>query len=102
MKNIIYFILLLVLGSSCSQKSTPLKEEVNNRQQQKGQKQRPSIDEVFKMDSNNDGLLEMAEVKGPLQRDFSKIDSNNDGFITREELEKAPKPQRGQRRSPNN
>lgn len=39
------------------------------------------------MDSNKDGKLSKAEVKGPLVRDFDKIDTNKDGFITKKELE---------------
>lgn len=47
---------------------------------------------IKQMDKNNDGKLELSEVKGPLQKDFPKVDLNKDGFITLEELEKAPKP----------
>lgn len=59
----------------------------------------PSIDEIFKLDSNQDGKLAKSEVKGPLLKDFDKIDTNEDGFLSREEVEKAPKPQRGNRPS---
>ena len=51
-----------------------------------------STDELFiQMDSNKDGKLSKAEVKGPLANDFAKIDTNNDEFITKAELNKAPK-----------
>ena len=56
-------------------------------------KERPSVEEIFKMmDSNEDAKLSADEVKGPLKKDFEKIDANEDGFISMEELEKAPKP----------
>lgn len=48
------------------------------------------------MDTNKDGLLATAEVRGPIAREISKIDSNGDGYITRAEFENAPRPQRGQ------
>ena len=38
--------------------------------------------------------LTKKEVKGPLKDDFDKIDTNKDDFLTKEELEKAPKPER--------
>ena len=47
------------------------------------------------MDTDNDGMLSKAEVKGPLANDFSKIDSNSDGKISLTELKNAPKPQGG-------
>ena len=68
-------------------------------QDQKGQ--RPSIDDIFKMDTNNDGLLSKKEVNGPLEREFDNIDTNGDGYISKEELTNAPKPERGQRPSRN-
>ena len=56
-----------------------------------------SIDEVFKMDTNNDGKLSKSEVKGKMLERFPKIDTNGDGFISREEFTNAPRPKRGQR-----
>lgn len=65
----------------------------SNRGQNK--QQRPSVEELFKMmDANEDGKLSLEEVKGPLKNDFSKVDVDENGFITKEELEKAPKPNR--------
>ncbi len=62
---------------------------------EKERKERPSIEEIFKiMDSNEDRKLSEEEVKGPLKNDFEKIDTDEDGFISKEELEKAPKPKR--------
>lgn len=56
----------------------------------------PSVDDIFKMDANNDGKLAKSELEGPLLNDFEKIDSDGDGFITKTELENAPKPKRRQ------
>jgi len=53
---------------------------------------------IKKMDKNEDGKLSQAEVKGPLKDDFKKIDTNEDGFLSIEELEKAPKPKRKEKR----
>lgn len=101
MKNIFIAVFTLLLAISCnSQKNTTNTERPTPRQGER--RARPSIDEIFKMDANNDGLLALDEVEGPLQRDFSRIDSNGDGFITREELENAPRPERGQRPPRNN
>lgn len=60
-------------------------------------KGRPSIDEIFEiMDTDKNGLLAQAELKGPIENDFFSIDTNNDGFISKEELELHAKVQ-GQR-----
>ena len=50
---------------------------------------------MTKMDANKDGKLSKDEVKGPLSNDFDKIDTNEDGYISLEELNNAPKPERG-------
>ena len=48
----------------------------------------PNINELFtKMDTNKDGKLSKAEVKGPLKDNFDRIDANNDGMLTKDELE---------------
>ena len=99
MKILITAALAIVLFIGCKSNKEAIVQEQNvveKRDNRKGQEP-PSIDEIYKLDSNNDGLLSKSEVKGPLERDFDKIDSNGDGFITREELEKAPKPEKGQR-----
>ncbi len=49
---------------------------------------------LSEMDTNKDGKLEKAEIKGPLADDFTKVDSNNDGFISEEEFKNAPRPER--------
>ena len=59
-------------------------------------RQERGMDPFTEMDTNKDGILTKAEVKGPLAKDFSKIDLDNDGVITRAEFDKAPKPQRGE------
>lgn len=95
MKYIIVVIIAMYLAIGCSsQKEAGNAERPLPRQGER--KGRPSTNEIFKMDANNDGKLSKNEVQGPIQRDFSKIDSNGDGFISRTELENAPKPKRGQ------
>ena len=102
MKNITTTLFLtaiiLVVGCKTQQDSAT---EAPTRGDNRGQ-ERPSIDEIFRMDANQDGMLAPSEVKGPLKNDFSKIDTNGDGFISRQELESAPKPPRGQRPSGGN
>ncbi len=84
-------MLAIVLIASCKSSETENKKGDSQRQQG-GQ---PSITQLLEqMDANNDGKLSESEVKGPLKNDFSKIDTNDDGYITKEELEKAPKPER--------
>lgn len=59
----------------------------------KGQKEPPSVDQIFKeMDKDEDGKLSKEELKGPIKDDFDTIDTDEDGYISKEELEKAPKP----------
>lgn len=49
--------------------------------------------DVFKdLDVDKDGKIALSEAKGRLRDNFSKVDSDADGFITKEELEKAPRP----------
>jgi Ca2+-binding EF-hand superfamily protein len=71
--------------------------KTNARSQQGRQGQRPSTEQIFAdLDSDQDGKLSKKEARGPLKQHFDKIDTDEDGFITKEELEKAPKPRRGQ------
>lgn len=80
---------------------TETRSSTRERPQQGNRQGPPSVDEIFKMDTNNDGLLAKSELKGRLLEDFTKIDTNKDGFISKEELESRPKPQRGQGRQRN-
>lgn len=102
---------LVLLLTTCSKKTNqatsssaepPRQEErkgEQNRPQGQG-KERPNPEQIIaKMDANQDGKLSLSEVEGPLKNDFSKIDANQDGFITQEELNNAPRPQRGGRRN---
>ena len=59
----------------------------------------PTFEQLLeKMDANEDKKLSKKEVNGPLKDDFTMIDLDEDGFITEEELEKAPKPKRKERK----
>ena len=59
----------------------------------------PTFAQLIKdMDANEDGKLSEDELKGPLKENFAKVDTDEDGFITEEEFEKAPKPERPNRR----
>lgn len=101
MKNSVmaFTIMLVILGCSSQQPTANKDNRMSNREDRR---QPPSIDEIFKMDTNKDGKLSKSELKGPLLNDFSRVDSNNDGFISRTELENAPQPQRGERPPRNN
>jgi Ca2+-binding EF-hand superfamily protein len=80
----------------CLVTATTYANAQNSMQQRKGGNP-PSTDEVFSMmDENQDELLSAEEVMGPIKKDFIKIDLNNDGYISKDELNKAPKPQRKQ------
>ena len=93
MKKVIIalFTISVAVGCSTSRDSTDLNERRANHE---NRMQPPSIDEIFKMDTNEDGKLAQSEIRGPLLRDFEKVDKDGDGFITRTELENAPKPPR--------
>jgi len=107
MKQLIMAIAVLLCTFSCkTQKSTTTaqNQQVKERTQQRpnrGDRKGPrSVDEVFQMDTNNDGLLSMTEVKGRMKERFTKIDTNGDGFISKTEFQNMQKPQRGQRQRP--
>ena len=88
--KLIFSALLLVFGAI----STNAQSKEN-----RPSKTPPTAKELLKqMDKNEDGKLSEAEVKGPLKDDFKKIDTNEDGFLTIEELEKAPKPKRKEKK----
>ncbi len=72
----------------------------SNAQQKGGKQQKPpTFSELLKdLDKDGDGQLSKAELKGPLKDDFAKVDTNEDGFITETEFEKAPKPERKERK----
>lgn len=105
MKQLLIAFMLIIFAASCSSKkeiATDAQSEA--RVQQDGQEREgrrqgpPSIEEVFKMDTNGDGLLAKSEVKGRLLERFDVIDANKNGLISKEEFENAPKPQRGKNR----
>lgn len=92
-------IIGMVSIAGCTSAQTTENAPQESEQDRPERRERPSPEEMFtKMDANKDGKLEATEVRGPLKEDFAKIDTDGDGFITREELEKAPKPER--RRKP--
>lgn len=87
-KQIFFVVVAGMIMVSCQMKA---QSNDNERQRRKP----PSIDQLFKdLDTDEDGKLSKKEVKGPLKDHFDKVDLNEDGFLTREELEKAPKPER--------
>lgn len=107
MKQLVLAGLIIVLAFSCRSKKelTDTNEVVNSTQNRSDRNQRgtpPSIDEVFKMDANGDGLLAKSEVTGRLLKDFERFDSNSDGFISKEEFNIAPRPKRRRGESRNN
>lgn len=93
---VLFAAALTTVGCSTQKTTTATTEQkTNERPARNGE--RPSTDEMFaNFDTNKDGKLAKAEVKGPLADNFAKIDTNGDGFITKEEMAKAPRPQRGQ------
>jgi len=91
--KIIITMVCIVLFASCKT-SSDVQDQSNNSQRRQGGQ--PTVEQLIsEMDTNNDGKLSETEVKGPLKDDFSKIDINADGFLSKEELENAPKPERG-------
>jgi len=111
MKQLIMAFAVLACIFSCkTQKTASTPEPVVERPQiQQQQKQRAqlgdqrgprSVEEVFKMDINNDGLLSKAEVKGRMKERFARIDANGDGFISKTEFQNMKKPQRSGKQRP--
>ena len=104
MKNVIFFAAIIFSVFSCKSQQDeivdyqPRENKVAERGGERGgeRRERPSIDEVFKMDVNGDGVLSKSEVSEvpPLADRFDTIDSNSDGFISRTEFENAPRPER--------
>ncbi|MEO1263815.1 MAG: EF-hand domain-containing protein [Bacteroidota bacterium] len=90
-------VLFLFMGA-CSKKTATQDSDSNRpskeqRRQPRGE--RPQFSDLLsEMDGNKDGKLSKAEVKGPLQNNFSEIDKDNDGFISETEFESAPPPPR--------
>lgn len=101
--NTIAIAALLIGFTSCkstnetTSASTSNKTETTEKRNQPRERgERPNAAQMLaQMDVNKDGKLSKDEVKGPLQENFSKIDTNDDDFISKEELENAPKPERG-------
>lgn len=90
LKTILALAALVIFATSCGSSTDSTSQE--GRQ---GQVQKDAATLIKEMDTDNDGMLSKAEVKGPLANDFSKIDSNSDGKISLTELKNAPKPQGG-------
>ena len=59
---------------------------------------RPSAKQLVKMmDTDGDGKISKEEARGPLQDHFDQVDSNEDGLLTLKELRNAKPPNRGGR-----
>jgi len=48
-------------------------------------------DLLAQLDTNEDGKLSEAEVKGSLKENFAQLDKDEDGCLSEAELKKAPK-----------
>ncbi len=95
MKSNMLKLLIVLMVSSFVSSCKSTNETTNSNARGKGNQGSPNIDQIFEtMDVDKDGKLSETEVKGPLKNDFSKIDTNSDGFLSKEEIEKAPKPNR--------
>ncbi len=100
---IIFAALLLVAMTSCaSSKTEDVAETTRTERSQRGGQRGgpPSIDQIFEMDTDGNGMLSKSEVQGPLEEMFDTIDIDSDGYLTREEVENAPRPERPQRQRP--
>ena len=66
---------------------------------QRGPRGQRDIGQMFaRMDANSDGKISKDEMRGPMAERFEIIDLDKNGFVSKEELEKAPRPERGGRR----
>ena len=72
--------LLLTLTIACKSKTTAVAEDTMDKAEtkrsprnQNGRQGPRSVDEVFKMDKNNDGLLSKDEVSGRLLDNFLSL-----------------------------
>ncbi len=82
--------------------ATAVSQENNRPEAGERRNQRPTLDQIFKdLDLNEDSKIAVEEARGPLKKNFDKIDLDKDGFITREEFEKAPKPERREQKDRN-
>jgi len=104
--KLISAVLIMAFTMSCKSKQDLVKTDnstpVDTRDRKQGREGRPgppSVEEVFKMDTNQDGKLAKSELTGPLVEDFEKIDTDGDGFISMEELKNAPRKKRRQKPS---
>ncbi len=97
---IILGLALCTMMSCGSSKETVVSDNSTETRGEKGHRKggKLDIDKVFKeMDANDDGRLAKIEVRGRLAERFDKIDADGDGYITKEEMKKAPRPQRRNR-----
>lgn len=97
LKQVLLLTMIGLAGCLSAQRVEETRQETEEKteRQRPPKGERPSLDEMFtKMDTDNDGKLSTAEVKGPLKDNFAKVDTNGNGFISKEELENTPRPKR--------
>ena len=102
LNKLLIALMSLAFIVSCKSKNTDAveyqaQEKSNNSSRSQRAKGPMSIEDIFKMDADNDGFLSKSEVKGRIAKDFDNIDTDDDGLISKKEMENAPKPERGQR-----
>lgn len=72
--------------------------QCGQRDQGRPEGNRPSSKQLVKMmDTDGDGKISKEEARGPLQDHFDQVDSNEDGLLTVKELRNAKPPNRGGR-----